>query len=89
MRTRDSGPTPRVEYSALGIAWDEFTRSIEKARGLTQRGAKRPVIDESMRYARELLGVIELEIANSRVVTAAGTRETLARLRDRLQSLEN
>ncbi len=82
-------PIEQTESSSLGIAWDDFMREIEEARALSECGAKRPAIDDAMRYVRQLLGVVELEIANSHVVTAVGARETLARLRDRLQSLES
>jgi hypothetical protein len=82
-------PSPiEVTKSSLGVAWDDFTREIEDIRALSECGAKRPVLDEPMRHARELLNVIEREIAYTRVVTAAGISESLARLRDRLQSLE-
>jgi hypothetical protein len=82
---------PPIEQreTSLGTAWDDFARGIEVARALSERGAKTVVIDESMRYVRQLLTVVEREIANSRSVTASGARETLAGLRDRLRSLEN
>jgi hypothetical protein len=55
---------------------------------LNVRGAEPQAIAELVRYARELLDIIEDEIADSAPDTVADARVALVQLRGRLESLE-
>ena len=70
--------------SPLGRAWDEFTQTIEEACGLTERGAERNEIAQLLCRARDLLDIIESEVADSYSVTPSGARAMVAQLRGHL-----
>lgn len=74
--------------SIFATAWDGFTQTIEEARRLTEAGAEWNAIVELLRRARDLLDMIELELADNYAVTPSGARAMLVQLRGRLQSLE-
>ena len=75
--------------STLSRAWDAFMRAIEDARALTVSGAELDAIAELVRSARELLDIIEQEIAIHQIDMPAGVAgAVLTQLRDRLESLE-
>ena len=48
--------------STIAQAWDAFMQAIDGARALTVSGAEQHEIAEPVRYARELLDIIEAEI---------------------------
>jgi hypothetical protein len=84
----DAQSTARAQMSTLARAWDAFMRAIEEARALTISGAEPPVIAEVVRHARELLEIIEAEIAAHPIAIPGAAGAVLMRLRGRLQSLE-
>src|SRR5205823_4364004 len=76
------------QMSTLARAWDEFMRAIGDARTLTVDGAEPHAIAELVRYARELLEIIEAELAAQPIAIPGAAGAVLAQLRGRLQSLE-
>jgi hypothetical protein len=74
--------------SILARAWEEFTRALDEARDLHERGAEPHTLAELLRYARELLDIIADEIVDEPSSTAADARVVLAQLCGRLESLE-
>jgi len=75
--------------SALERAWDEFMQAIDDARAAAIGGAESPAIAELVRYAHELLDIIEDEIAAHQIDMPAGAAgAVLMHLRNRLRSLE-
>ncbi len=70
-------------------AWTAFMIAIDEARDLHARGADASELSELLRHARELLDIIEAEIATNQIDVPAGAAiEVLAQLRGRLHSLE-
>ena len=65
-----------------------FIRALEDARDLQHRGADAHTIADLLRRARELLDVIDDEIADGTPQTVADARAVLGQLRGRLESLE-
>ena len=63
-------------------------KAIEDARALAVSGAQPDAIAELTRDAREMLGILESEIANHHSMTVSGAHEVLAKLRNRLAVLE-
>jgi len=74
--------------STLAKAWDEFMRAIEEARDLHARGAEPNAIAELVRYAHDLLDIIEEEIATTPIAVPGAAGAVLTQLRGRLQTLE-
>jgi len=74
--------------STLARAWDAFMKAIHEARAWTVTGAQPDAIVDLTRYAREMLGILESDIANHRSMTVSGAHEVLAQLRNRLTVLE-
>ena len=74
--------------STLARAWDAFTQAIEDARVLTASGAEPHAIADLVRYARDLLDIIDVEIAADPIAIPGRAGTVLAQLRGRLQSLE-
>jgi hypothetical protein len=63
-------------------------RAVEDARALTASGAEPHAIADLVRYARDLLDIIEAEIAAHPIAIPGAAGAVLAQLRGRLQSLE-
>ena len=63
-------------------------RALAEMSDLHQRGAEAHTIADLLRHARELLDIIDEEIADGTSRTAADARAVLAQLRGRLESLE-
>ena len=62
--------------------------AIEEARDVQERGAGANELSELLRHARELLDIIESEIADQAVSIPSDARAVLTQLRGRLESLE-
>jgi hypothetical protein len=74
--------------STVADAWDAFMRALAEAQDLHHRGAEAHTIADLLRHARELLDIIDEEIADGTPQTTADARAVLAQLRGRLESLE-
>jgi hypothetical protein len=75
--------------STVANAWVAFIRALEDARDMQHRGADAHTIADLLRHARELLDIIDDEIAEGTPPqTVADARAVLAQLRGRLESLE-
>jgi hypothetical protein len=74
--------------STIERAWSAFTSAINEARELNERGARTIELAELTRHARELLDIIEVEIAEQSIAMSRDARKILAQMRDRLESLE-
>ena len=74
--------------STLAKAWDAFMQATEEAHALIFSGAEPHAIAELVRYARELLDIIESELADHAIAIPGAAGAVLAQLRGRLQSLE-
>jgi len=74
--------------STFARAWDEFMGTIEEARDLHQRGADALTIAVLVGYARDLLDIIEMEIAANPIAIPGAGGAVPALLRRRLNSLE-
>lgn len=77
-----------AEMSTVADAWGAFMRSLEEAQDLHQRGANAHTIADLVRHARELLDIIDEEIADGTPQTVVDARAVLTQLRGRLESLE-
>ena len=75
------------QVSTVALAWDAFMRALAETSELRRSGANVGTVAELLRHARELLDIIEDEIANGLSATADDARTVLA-LRRRLESLE-
>ena len=73
--------------STVALAWDAFIRALAETSELRRSGANVGTVAQLLRHARELLDIIEDEIANGLSATADDARTVLA-LRRRLESLE-
>ena len=74
--------------SAIEHAWCAFMAAVDEARDLHQCGAGASELADLMRHARELLDIIETEVAAQSITIPTDAREVLAWLRDRLANLE-
>jgi hypothetical protein len=74
--------------STIEAASAAFLQAIAEARDLNRSGADLNAIAELLRHARELLDIIEEEIADGTGATVRDARAVLAQLRERLESLE-
>ncbi len=74
--------------STVADAWDAFMRALAETSELHRRGADARTIADLLRHARELLDIIDEEIADGTPQTVADARAVLAQLRGRLASLE-
>ena len=74
--------------NTVANAWVAFIHALEDARDLQHRGADAYAIADLLRHARELLDIIDEEIADGTPQTVADARAVLAQLRGRLESLE-
>jgi hypothetical protein len=77
-----------TEMSTVANAWAAFILALEEARDLHHRGADAHTIADLLQHARELLDIIDDEIADGTPQTVADARAVLAQLRGRLESLE-
>jgi hypothetical protein len=77
-----------AEMSTVPNTWVAFIHALEDARDLQHRGADAHTVAGRLRRARELLDIIDDEIADGTPQTLADTRAVLAQLRGRLESLE-
>ena len=73
---------------STATAWYAFTRALEEARDLQERGADAYAVAELLRHARELLEIVEKETAGGSIKTVNEARAVLAQLRGRLETLE-
>jgi hypothetical protein len=69
-------------------AWDAFMQAIIDARHMHERGAEPFIVDDLVRHARELLDIIEAEIAEHPIEIPGAAGAVLSQLRGRLRSLE-
>jgi hypothetical protein len=74
--------------SPVTDAWTAFIRALAEARDLHDRGADAHTIADLLRHARDLLDIIDDEIADGTPQTVADARAVLAHLRGRLESLQ-
>ena len=74
--------------NTVAAAWDAFMQALAETSDLHRRGADAHTIADLLRHARELLDIIDDEIADGTPQTVAGARAVLAELRGRLESLE-
>jgi hypothetical protein len=74
--------------STIEMAWDAFTRAIEEAREVHARGDDPIDLANLIRHARELLDIIEEEIAANPIAIPGAAGAVLAHLRGRLEALE-
>jgi len=75
--------------STVAKAWEAFLSAIEEARELHAAGAGSMAVAGLLQHARELLDIIDDEIADGTPPqTVAAARAVLAQLRGRLESLE-
>jgi hypothetical protein len=74
--------------STISDAWDAFTAAIVKARALHAEGAPLAVVLDLVTHARELIEIIEDEIATNPIAIPSAGGAVLAQLRGRLQILE-
>jgi hypothetical protein len=74
--------------STVANAWVVFIRALEDARDMQHRGADAHTLADLLRHARQLLDIIDDEIADGTPQTVADARAVLAQLRSRLESLE-
>ena len=81
----DSSSDP---VNTVALAWDAFMRALAETSELRRSGANAGTVAELLRHARELLDIIEDEIASGLSATADDARTVLA-LRRRLESLEH
>ena len=63
-------------------------QALEEAQDRHRRGADAHTIADLLRHARELLDIIEEEIADGLSATVSDARAVLAELRGRLEVLE-
>jgi hypothetical protein len=75
--------------STVSNAWVAFIYALEEARDVQHRGTDAHTITDRLRHARELLDIIDDEIADGTPRTVADARAVLAQLRGRLESLEH
>jgi hypothetical protein len=78
-----------AEMNTVVDAWDAFMQALAETSDLHQRGADAYTIADLLRHARELLDIIDDEIADGTPQTVADARAVLAQLRGRLESLEH
>ncbi len=74
--------------NALGRAWDEFLQAIKEAHALAAAGGEPHEIAELVRYARELVDIIEDAITAQPIAIPGAAGAVLVQLRGRLRSLE-
>jgi hypothetical protein len=75
--------------NTVADAWDAFMRALAETSDLHRRGPDPHTIADLLRHARELLDIIDDEIADGKPQTAVDARAVLAQLRGRLKSLEH
>ena len=78
-----------AEMSTVSNAWVAFIHALEETRDLQHRGTDAHTIADLLRHARDLLDIIDDEIADGTPQTVADARAVLAQLRGRLESLEH
>lgn len=76
------------QVSTVALAWDGFIRALAETSEVHRSGARAGIVADLLRHARELLDIIEDEIANGSSATVGDARTVLAQLRKRLESLE-
>jgi len=69
-------------------AWDAFMQAIIEAGDMHARGDDPLVVYELLRRARELLEIIEAELAEQLIEIPGAAGAVLSQLRGRLRSLE-
>jgi hypothetical protein len=70
-------------------AWAAFLAAIDEARKLNQRAVPSAELAELLRHARELLDVIEAEVAEQRIAVPREAAAALDQMRNRLIELES
>jgi hypothetical protein len=74
--------------STIEAAWDAFMQALAETSELHRNGGDASTIAELLRRARELLYIIEDEIADGSSATLGDARAMLTQLRSRLESSE-
>ena len=74
--------------STIESAWTAFTAAIAEAGDLCKRGDSDTELANLLRHARELLDIIEAEIAEHPIAIPSAGGAMLTQLRGRLQSME-
>ncbi len=74
--------------STVATAWDAFLRALTETRELRRNSTDATATIGLLRYVRELLDIVEDEIAEGSSATVGDNRAVLAQLRGRLDSLE-
>jgi hypothetical protein len=74
--------------NTLANAWDAFLRAIEEARTLQERGGNQFAIAELVRHARELLDIVDEELADQLMELPLAARNALMQMREKVQRLE-
>jgi BMFP domain-containing protein YqiC len=74
--------------NTVARAWDALMRALAEASELHRGGADANSIAELLQHARELLDIIQQEMADQAVTLPGDARAVLAQLRGRLESLE-
>jgi hypothetical protein len=77
-----------AKMNKIERTWFAFMAAIDEARDLHQRGAGASELADLLRHARELLDIIETEVAAQSIAIPDNARGVLARLRGRLTYLE-
>jgi hypothetical protein len=75
--------------TAIENAWRAFLAAIEEAKASHAAGASTTVVRELLRHARELLEIIDDEIALNGMRIPAEVRNGLEHLRAQLTAAEN
>jgi hypothetical protein len=73
--------------STIARAWDAFMRTLAEASELHRGGANENNIAELLQHERELLDIIQQEMADHAVTLPGDACTVLAQLRGRLESL--
>ena len=76
------------QMSTVATAWDAFLRALTETRELRRNSTDATATIGLLRYVRELLDIIEDEIADGSSATVGDNRAVLTQLRGRLDSLE-
>ena len=74
--------------NTISKAWGAFLEALEEAQDLNSRGGDRFAIAELVQHARELLEIIDEELAGESIVLLDVARDALMQMRERIGRLE-
>ncbi len=74
--------------TTIAMAWHAFFTAIEEAKELNASGAGSAAVADLLQHARELLDIVDDEIATSRLDLSEEVRIGLKQLRARLAAVE-